>query len=197
MRCWPRPEPASGSRLRRSFVSTCLVLLIGCPFTAFAEGISIEHASSRLVDDSYRFDAKIKFDFDGELLVALEKGVELNIEVLIRVKRERKWLWDPVVAEKRLKFLLQHHPLSNDYIVTDLANHVPHQFPSADAAIRHLGSINNLFLLDRNSIRDGATHTGYMRARLNIDLLPVPLQPAAYVSKEWRLQSPWYKWVIR
>ncbi|MGH8248024.1 MAG: DUF4390 domain-containing protein [Gammaproteobacteria bacterium] len=183
--------------MRCGFFSACLVLLIACPCTAIAEGIRIEHAASKLVEDAYRLDATINFDFDGELLLALEKGVELNIEVQVRVKRGRKWLWDPVVAEERMKFRLQHHPLSNDYIVTDLLNNVPHQFPSADAAIRHLGSISNHFLVDKDSIRDGPTYTGYLRARLNIDLLPAPLQPAAYVSREWRLQSPWYDWVIQ
>lgn len=197
MRYWKKPDSGSRYRLRPCFLSTCLALLFCCPPNAAAEGISIDYASSKLVENAYLLDAKISFDFDEELMVALEHGVELNIDILVRVLRKRKWLWDPVVAKDTIEMRLQHHPLSDDYVVTHLSSDTRHQFPSADAALRYLGSLTNHFLLQKDSIRNDAAYRGRIRARLNIDLLPAPLQPIAYVSKEWHLQSPWYEWVIR
>ena len=190
-------EPPPAPSRRRYCAAIGLFLFILFTRNAAAEGIEVEHAGSELVGGMYQLDARIRFDFGEEILVALRHGVELNIEVVIRARRERKWLWDPIESDQVLKFRLQHHPLSNDYVVTDLNGDVAHQFASEAAAIRFLGMIQNRPFLALADVREDSVYTGYVRAKLNIDLLPPPLQPAAYASKEWRLQSPWYEWVIR
>lgn len=197
MRCSRRPDTA----LRRAASATLSALLglalTAAPLPVVAGGISIEYAASKLVEDSYQVDARIKFDLGDEISAALEHGVELHIDVFMKVKRERKWLWDPLVAEGSLSYILQHHPLSQDYVVTDVSHGIRHQFPSVDAALKHIGDINNYPLVAEDKLSADTEYAGYIRAALNIEMLPAVLQPIAYVSEKWRMESSWYEWVVR
>ena len=199
MPCWKDSERDPG----RDSLAAALLLLAAlwlgfAPKTAFAQGkISVEYVSSRLVDQTYRVDAKFQFKFDKEILAALKSGVELNIDILTRIKRQRKWLWDPTVAEGLFRFTLKHFPLTDEYVVDDITNGQHHEFRSYSAALDYLGNINNQALVDKSEISRDATYIGYIRARVNIETLPTPLQPTAYISEKWRLKSSWYKWVIK
>ena len=37
-------------------------------------------------------------------------------------------------------------------------------------------------------------YTLAIRAKLDIEALPAPLRPVAYVSPSWRMSSGWYEW---
>lgn len=193
MRYWKRPE------LRPRWAAGVLLLLFGLHAgpAAAARDIVIEHAGTELVDGNYRADARIRYELDENTLVALEHGVILDIRVTFRVRRERKWLWDPVVAESAVQFRLQHHPLSDDYVVHNLELDERHQFPSAEAALKYVGTIDNRPLIEAATLDEESSYTGLVRAQLNPVSLPAPLQPAAYVAGTWRLESSWYEWVVR
>lgn len=174
-----------------------MICLVTNANAAGSAGISVQYASSKLVGQTYRMDAKIQFKFDDEIVAALKSGVELSIDVLTEIKRERKWLWDPTVTEGLFRFTLKHYPLTDEYVVDDITNGEHHEFSSYDAALNFLGSIRNQPLVDRSEIDKDATYIGYIKARLNIETLPTPLQPSAYISEKWRLESSWYEWVVK
>lgn len=197
MRCSRRTDSAFRRAVPALFAALLGAALSAFTMPALAGGISVEYATTKAVESGYQLDARIKFGLDEEILAALEHGVELHIDVSIRVERERKWLWDPLVAEKSMSYTLQHHPLSQDYVVTDLAHEAQHQFPSVSAALKSIGEISNLPLVGTDELTGDWAYVGYIRAGLNIQMLPAPLQPAAYVSEKWRLQSAWYEWVVR
>jgi hypothetical protein len=173
-----------------------LVLFLASP-GVLADGIRIEYASGRMAADTYQVDARIRFDFDEEVMSALAHGVQLDIDVLLQVTRERKWLWNAVVARRVLSFTLQHHPLTDDYLVTESWSGQKYQFSTADAAFKHVGTISGHDLIGRDLLSGDGTFTGRIRARLNTESLPAPLQTVAYVSREWKVESAWYEWEIR
>ena len=37
----------------------------------------------------------------------------------------------------------------------------------------------------------------FIKSELKINTLPLPLQPVAYVSPAWYLESLWYEWTVR
>lgn len=164
---------------------------------AHAEGVDIQAASSNLIGDVYAIDADIEFQLDDEVQDALKHGVELNIDIFITIKRARKWLWDPTVVESVLRYKLEYRPLSNLYLVTNIVNGNRSQFKSLEQATSYLGTIRNYMILNQASLEPDTSYNGHIRAKLNIDDLPPPLQPTAHVSKRWRLESPWYEWVIK
>jgi hypothetical protein len=160
------------------------------------EAVEVLAAHSNVYDGWHVLDASIRFAFDRELFVALEHGVSLNIDVLVEIRRRRKWLWDPVVSSHRLGFRLQHHPLTGAYVVTEPVSGTRHEFPDANEALRWLGSIRNYHLLNAALLDATERYDGYIMARLDIDALPAPLQPVAYISPKWRAESEWLSWEL-
>ena len=59
-----------------------------------------------------------------------------------------------------------------------------------------LGKIRNFPLLDEHLIGDKGHRYVRLRALLDIESLPSPMRPLAYLSSLWRLKSDWYEWPI-
>lgn len=172
---------------------SCLTI----PVSLFAHGIEIQHASIQLVEDVYLLEARINFDFDKEVIDALEHGVALHIDVLVRLKKMRDWWWDATVKQETLRFKLEFQPLSNHYLVTNTVTGSRQQRQSLEQALLILGTINKHIFFNKNLLDKQASYLGLIKARLNIESLPPPLRPVAYISKQWQLESLWYKWPIR
>ena len=181
------------AKIYRVFVVLCCLAITP---SVLAEGIVINHASSKLVADVYTLDANLEFNFDPELIDALEHGVSISIDINILIKRERNWLWDPKVKEDTLSFRLEQHPLSDRYLVTNLINKNVRQFQTLDAALAFLGTINNYFLVSRSVLSRDEKYICMIKAELNTETLPAVIRPIAAVSKKWQLDSPWYEWKI-
>ena len=173
------------------------MLLLPCTVTAESDdAVEVLSAASNVYDGWHVLDASIRFAFDSELFVALEHGVQLNIDVLVEIRRQRKWLWDPVISSHRLGFILQHHPLTGAYVVTEPIARTRREFHDAREALQFVGTIRNYHLLNAGLLTQGETYDGFIKARLDIDALPAPLQPVAYVSRKWRAESAWLKWSL-
>jgi hypothetical protein len=187
----------SERRPRRPLSACLLLLFLFRPATLPAQELVVEYASTKIVDRGIYVDAGINYQLDEEILLALEHGVEVDIQILVRVRRDREWLWDPLVAEQQVRYRLQHHPLSDDYVLTDLATGERQQFASRDGALRAAGRIKNVLLGDASLLEPGNTYRGYMKVKLQVENLPAPLEPITYVSEAWRMESSWYEWVVR
>lgn len=162
-----------------------------------ASEVHIEFATSTLVDSRYQVDAYIEYRFDDEVITALTHGIPLRIDTHMKIKRERKWLWDPVVRAETLSFQLQRHALSDHYLLTNLTTDEKEQFQYLDEALRTLGSINSHFLFDQETVDSEASYSGYLKSELNIEALPPPLRPIAYFSRYWQADSGWYEWLVK
>jgi Domain of unknown function (DUF4390) len=174
----------------------CLVFLC-MPINIQASTVTVEFATSTLVNERYHVDAYIEYDFDDEVLTALAHGITLQIDTYIRVKRERDWLWDPVVRDETISFLLERHALSDHYLLTNLNTDHKEQYQYLDEALRAMGSIKEHFLFDKSTIDPDASYIGFIMAELNIEALPPPLRPVAYISSQWQAESPWYEWLVK
>ena len=179
------------------FTRWCLLILQLCVGTVVASEVNIEFATSSQVEGRYLFDAYINYEFDDEVITALSHGIPLRIDTHIKVKRERRWLWNPVVRAETLSFQLQRLALSDHYLLTNLSTNEKEQFQYLDEALRTLGSINAHFLFDRETINSDSSYVGYLKSELNIEALPPPLRPIAYFSRHWRADSDWYEWLVK
>jgi hypothetical protein len=175
---------------------SCLILL-SISIQSHASSIAIEFATSTLVDEHYQVDANIEYNFDDEVLTALAHGIALRIDIFIKVKRERNWLWDPVVRDETISFQLERHALSDHYLLTNLNTDRKEQFQYLDEALRALGAVNDRFLFDRSTIDADASYIGYIKSELNIEALPPPMRPIAYISPQWQAESSWYEWLVK
>lgn len=190
MRAWFK----KGAQLQALF----LLSLLGCTGNlALASDISIEYATSSLVDENYLLDAYIEFEFDDEVITALSHGIPITIDIFVKIRRTRNWLWDPVVRDERIRLQLERHALSDHYLLTNLQTEQKEQFQYLDEALRSLGTVNEHFLFDASTIDEDASYIGYVKSELDIESLPPPLRPMAYFSGHWRAKSGWYEWLVK
>ena len=181
-------------RLSKSVVLILLYLSTTGP--ASATGITIQSCATHREGDIYVLDADIQFDISENALEALKHGIALQIHTILRLKKDRNWLWDSVLKETVLRYRMEHHPLSGHYMVTDLLTGVRHTYPTLEGAVGFLTILNNIPFFESNLLKENESYTGNMRTQLDIESLPASLRPVAYLSSNWQLSSPWHSWEI-
>ena len=161
-----------------------------------AAGFLVRSAWLQRQDHQYRVNADIHYQFSKESLTALEHGVALQIAIDIRAKQLRNLLWDKTIREETMQLQLEHHPLTGNYLVTNLDTGIKNQFHVLPNALEFLGSLRNYPFLKTATVEPDKSYTMQIRVRLNIGSLPAPLQLLAHMSPDWQFASPWYRWSI-
>ncbi len=185
-------------RSRSCAFSWLLVIgLLADPVHTLAAGFHVKRVETHVVDDVYLLDARMDLELGGAPLEALENGVPLDIVVDIRVLRERAYWPDEHVATLTQRYRLEYHALSTRYVLTNLNTSVSQTFDYLDDALSAIGTLNDYPLIDRGLLRVGEQYRGTLRARLDIEKLPAPLRPLAYLSSQWRLSSNRYLWSLQ
>ena len=156
----------------------------------------VEQAGTRLEEGVYRLDARISYQFSDAVREALQNGVPLTVEIQIEVYRGR-WYWlNEDVAELSQFYLLQFHALSRQYLLTSLNSGAQRSFSSLYSALEVMGRMQDVPILDNKLLKPNTRYQARLRVRLDIESLPSPLRPVAYLSDEWRLVSEWYEWSL-
>ncbi len=159
-------------------------------------GFNINEARTRLVDGVYLLDAQITFDFSEESLEALANGVALTVIVEMDIVQSRPLVWDKRLARLSSRHQLQRHALSNRYVLTNLNTGESRSFRTLRGAMRALGTLERFPMLDSHLLHADNDYTLRLRARLDIEALPAPLRPLAYLSELWRKSDKWSTWPI-
>lgn len=164
-------------------------------------GFDIRNARTELVDGVFLLDADISFVFSEETLEAIENGVPVTIILEMQVLRERGLVWDNLwwdekIADLQAKFRIETRPLSKTYLVRNLNSGETRVFGSFDEVVEGLGRIRDFPLLDETLLGGEGSYYLRLRTLLDIESLPSPMRPWAYLSSLWRLESDWYEWPI-
>jgi len=187
---------ATQRRARHAGWSLAVLLGLATALAAAAE-ITVERAVARLSDDVYLIDASIGYEFSGPVLEALENAVPLTVELHVEVRREGAWVWEPDVVDRRLRSQIRYSPLLGTYQVTNVDSGVQRTFATREAAISALGEIKDLAVVQADALQPGENYRVDLRATLDIESLPLPLRPRAYLSPDWNLSSEWSRWRLR
>lgn len=196
MHAWKKSEGTSGWSLSSRLLIALLIIL---PVQGRSEtqGIAIRHVTGAMIENTYMINANIDYHFSAEAEKALVHGVPLQFDTRIKIKKHRRWLWDITISAVLLKYKLQYHPLSGYYLVTDMYSSERQQFRNLDDSTGFLGKLKNYPLTSRNTLgADTGEYYGVINVKLDIQSLPAPLRPLAYLSPQWRLSSPTYAWGI-
>jgi len=169
-----------------------LLLVLMALQSAMAD-FSIQSASAEIVNDIYMVDAEIDYAFSNEALEALNNGVNLIVKIEVEIQRKRKYLWDPVVARTVQTYRLERHELSDRYLVVDATSGTRRNFTSISEAVESMGSPDPIPVIERESLESSFQYTVRLRTALDIEELPAPLRPIAYISPNWRLGSDWHR----
>ena len=175
-----------------------LCLLVACTFsqTLYAEGFRVLAAETKLKDQVYNLEANLDLKFSDDALEALRSGVPLIILINIEVQKDRNWWWDKSVAELEQGYLLLY-ALSEKYIIHNLNSGAQKNFISLNAALFSLSHIQDFPLIDKNLLIEGDDYYVRLRTYLDIESLPAPMRPIAYISSQWQLESDWFVWPLK
>jgi len=157
----------------------------------------VKNAETRVVDEVYRLDANIDFRLASVMKEALLSGVDLVIELQIKVVNERDWMWNANIAELSLRYQLRYHALSERYLVIDVSTGLQQNFRQLDDALQFIGNIRDFPMLDQRLLSVGDFYIAQLRAVLDKESLPTPMKLQAYTLSRWNLLSEWYSWPLQ
>jgi hypothetical protein len=171
-------------------LAACLALPAG------AGGFRVESAKTHLDGETYVLDAQIDYGFSDLALEALDNGVPLTIELHIQVRQPDAWIWEDTLLDRRLRYAIRYKPLSERFLVSQLPGEGGRSFVTRDAAIAALGELKGLPLVDAARLKAKTPYEVQLKAELDIEELPLPLRPMAYLRPAWKLSTGWTKWPI-
>jgi hypothetical protein len=130
---------------------------------------------------------------------ALNNGIPLEVTIDANLVRHRWWWTNKLVADWTIRQRLQFHALSRQYLVSTVGTGEPAEsFASLSLALENMGKLGDLkfTLTPKKQFDPTARHLLQVRARLDIETLPVVMRPLAYASPSWRLNTGWTEWPL-
>jgi hypothetical protein len=118
------------------------------------------------------------------------------VDVHIQVRPVDDWIWDASLLDKRLRFRIRYKPLSERFLVSQLPGESGRTYVSRDAALAALGEIRDLPLVSPDMLDPDQDYEVQVRVSLDIEELPLPLRPMAYLYPSWKQSSKWTKWPL-
>lgn len=191
-----QPLPSWRSRrggwLRALAALLLVALLPLAPAPALADTVVVRGAELRAEDDGYYLNAEFEFAINATFEEALHKGVPLYFVLEFELTRPR-WYW---LDEKALAYSIQYrvawNALTRQYRVA--SGLLSLTFNSLDEVQRLLSRVTSREVARRDQLVPGARYEAAIRLRLDGNQLPKPFQVSALTSREWTLQSDWYRW---
>jgi hypothetical protein len=181
----------------RAALSILLMFGVLAATTQAAAEFSVKEVRTRTDGDTRVMDADIGYGFSEEALEALDNGVPLTLEVHVQLRSADAWVWDESLVDQRLRYVIRYKPLSERYLVSQLPGDGGTTYVTRDAAIAALGAIEGLHLASEERLREeGGSWEIHINVSLDIEELPLPLKPIAYLFPSWKLSSGWTKWPI-
>jgi len=164
---------------------------------AMADVFKVKQVGTRLEGDTLVMDAQIDYVFSAVALEALDNGVPLILEVHIQLRPADAWIWDNSLVDQRLRYMIRYKPLSERYLVTRLPGDGGRSYVTRDAAVAALGDIVDLDLVSVDRLERDTDYEIHLQASLDVEELPLPLRPMAYLLPSWKLSSGWTKWPLK
>jgi len=175
-----------------------ILLLWSFLFPVFAgEEFEISRLQATRGDPDYLMQAEVQYRFSEPVLEALYSGVPLTLELHLQLRRVGAWIWEPDLLDQRLRYRFRYHALAELYQVTDLQSGSHQEFATLEAALAALGKIRNLPLIEAKRLDPQASYRLSLEASLDIESLPLPLRPMAYITPAWNLSSETAEWLLK
>ncbi|MEW7980307.1 MAG: DUF4390 domain-containing protein [gamma proteobacterium symbiont of Phacoides pectinatus] len=190
----------SHRRLPAALPRLCAVCLLACAALAAAAGeggFTVTELRARLSADRYLVDAVFDYRFSDTAEEALFNGVPLTLQIHLQLRRQGAWIWESDVVDARLRYRVRYQALSELYEITDLQSGGSQTFVTREGALDALGRLSGIHLVRADALEPGAAYRLSLRTALDIEALPLPLRPTAYLTPAWNLESEWKEWLLR
>jgi hypothetical protein len=181
--------------MKNALIWITLLLLVAT--AANAGRFHLQDVQIHKSNNLYILNARIDYRLSEEALEALSNGVPLTLKVQLVVEQARRDFWKPSPMTQILWFQIRYHALTELYRVVDVQTGEDQSFVTQEAALYALGEINNLSLVNLDQLNPDEPYQLRIRADLDIESLPLPLQPLAYLGRGWKLTTGWSQWPLQ
>lgn len=164
------------------------------PQLAMAEGAAIQSANLEATEDGYQLNAQIELNLTPAMEQAVRKGVPLYFTVEFEVTRGRWYWFDQVMVRERRDRRVAFAPLTDQYRIT--VSGISQYVTSFEDVKRVLSRVRSWNVIEKGRLKPGEKYEAAVRFRLDTAQLPKPFQLNVLASKEWSLESDWYRWTI-
>ncbi len=174
-----------------------VIALLLWPVACWSGEFVIRELSTRLAEAGYLLDAQIEYRFSERAVEALENGVPLTLKLQIRIRPRDAWIWQHDTLSYNLRYRIRYLALASVYQVRDLQSGSRQNFVTRRAALEALGRLREVFLIPADRLEAGTDYQLSLRASLDIEALPLPLRPWAYLDPDWEHDSEWKRWTLQ
>jgi hypothetical protein len=191
----PCSRSADGAKGWLAAVGLLLLLLTGA---ARAEGIAIRSASLLPTEAGYTLEADFAIALTPAVDEALARGLPLHFVTEFEVLYPRWWtfnLWNRTVSEFRTQHRLSFNALTRQYRLS--FGNLHQSFDTLEEALALIGRVRYSPAVRYQEVDPGDVYIAALRQWLDTSQLPKPLQINALGSRDWNLNSDWYRWTFK
>jgi hypothetical protein len=154
--------------------------------------IAVKSAELRADEDAYVVSAEFDLAFNPTLEEAIQKGVPLYFVFEFELSRPR-WYWvDEKVLSVSTQYRVSYNAITRQYRVA--IGLLSQTFDGLDEVERFLSRVNSRQVAPLDQLVKGTRYEAAVRLRLDVNALPKPFQVSALASRDWSMQSEWYRW---
>ena len=175
-----------------------LNLLAGIPGSGLAapSGIFIERAQIDAKENRQVVTADIEYRFPSVALQALDEGIPLTFRVKLRIDRIKSWGWRETLAQDERTIQLRYEPLAKSFQVSDLSSGAALHYASLASALDTLSHLRGWSIPTLPDEADSEMREATLCFEFDVESLPLPLRLVAYLSPDWKLETPPYRWPL-
>ena len=174
-----------------------LAIALAAAFSAAAvraDGIEVRKAALVATDSGPVLEAQFDISLTHALQEALNKGVPLYFLLEFELIRPRWYWFDARVADYRQAYRLSYSALARQYRVA--VGRLYQNFTTLSEALAFLSRVRVGDVIALGALDKGTSYVAALRMQLDTSRLPSPFQVTALGSREWNLDSDWYRWTI-
>lgn len=173
-------------------LAACLFFLYAHP--APADTITVKSAEIRAEEDHYVLNAEFQFQLTPTLEEALQKGIALYFVLEVEVGRPRWYWFDEKLVTSEATFRISYSALTRQYRMSSGLFH--QNLATLEDVVRVLSRVTSRSVARKDDLPRGFRYEAAVRLRLDSAQLPKPFQLSALATRDWQLQSDWYRWIL-
>ena len=179
-------------RIEAGLPTLALALLLLTAAAAQAGSIEPKRAALTPNEDGYALSAEFALDLGNRLEDAVGRGVPLYFNLEFVLERPRKYWVSEHVVTRSLTYRLAYSSLMRQYRLS--TGNLHQNFGSLAEALRVVGRIAALPVVEKDVIRPGESYAAAVRLALDRSQLPKPFQVDALTDSALHVEAKVLRW---
>lgn len=176
---------------------TSIVFVFVSAQVAQAEVFRVDDAHTSPAGNGYLLNANISYPLNPRVKEALYNGVPITFVQEIQLIRIYPvlgdwWQWHSTLWSTELRYILRYHDLSQQYLLHSMETKTHRNFPTMESALSSMGEIDDFSLPPQHTL-DTQNLILRISSKIDLNALPSPMRPGAFLSSKWDLASDWYE----